>query len=86
MSLSKSRITRVKLLDGKTIHYPSDMELKQIWNDVECITYEELMTKEDWEKRFVIIRTEESEKPYWECHCGEMHPADYICTVLVSGK
>lgn len=54
--LGKSRIIRVKLVDGKTLHYPSDMELKQLWDEIESITYEQIMTKAEWESKFVMVR------------------------------
>lgn len=55
--LTKSRITRVKLLDGKTLHFPSDIELRQLWSEIESITYEELMTKEQFEAKYVLVRS-----------------------------
>lgn len=54
--LAKSRITRIKLVDGKTLHYPSDMELKQLWDEIESITYEQIMSKAEWESKFVMVR------------------------------
>lgn len=54
--IMQRRIVKVILLDSKQIWYPTDIEMKQLWNDVKSIVYEELMTKEEFEEKYFIVR------------------------------
>jgi rubrerythrin len=84
-----SRITKIKLVDGKEIWYPTDIELKQLGDEIVEVRVEEQLTREQFEAKYYVVR---SEKPavldkakYWICNtCGKRHAEDYVCTMLRS--
>ena len=54
----KRTIKVLFLKDGKQIFYPSDGEMKELWDYVEQICIEETYTIEEWRSKFVVIRND----------------------------
>lgn len=52
----KRKIKLIQLKDGKQIYYPSDAELKELWDYVERVDIEESYSIEEWKRKFVVIR------------------------------
>lgn len=51
------KIKMIQLKDGKQLYYPSDGELKELWDYVERVDIEESYTIEEWKEKFVVIRS-----------------------------
>lgn len=52
----KRKIKMIMLKDGKQIFYPSDAEMKELWDYVETVDIEESYSIEEWKAKFVVIR------------------------------
>lgn len=57
----KRKIKAICLKDGKQIYWPTDEECKKVWDYVAVIQIEETYTIEEWQAKFVIIRSFDSE-------------------------
>lgn len=53
----KRKIKMIQLKDGKQLYYPSDGELKELWDQVERVDIEESYTIDEWKRKFVVIRS-----------------------------
>ncbi len=53
----KRTIKTLFLKDGKQICYPSDPECKTLWEQVVRIDIEESYSIEEWNSKFVMIRS-----------------------------
>lgn len=53
------RIKMIQLTDGKQIFYPNDEECKKLWENVDRVDIEESYTIEEWNERFIIVRSEQ---------------------------
>ena len=53
----KRKIKTLLLKDGKQIFYPSDEECKRLWDYVERVDIEESYTIEEWQSKYVLIRS-----------------------------
>lgn len=73
----KRRIKTIHLKDGKQIFYPTDAELKELWDYVEEVEIEERYTIEEWKGKFVVIRSFDDA---WYCDkCKIYHSKDHVC-------
>lgn len=53
----KRKIKMIMLKDGKQIFYPSDAEMKELWDQVDRIDIEESYSMAEWSEKFVVIRS-----------------------------
>lgn len=53
-----SRITKIKLLNGKEIWYPTDIELRQLGDEIVEVRVEEQLTREQFEAKYYLVRSE----------------------------
>lgn len=53
----KRKIKMIQLKDGKQLYYPSDAEMKELWNYVDMVVMEETYTIQEWQSKFVVIRS-----------------------------
>ena len=53
----KRKIKTLILNDGKHIFWPTDEECKKLWDQVKLIDIEESYTIEEWQCKFVLIRS-----------------------------
>lgn len=58
----KRQIKTIYLKDGKQIFYPSDNELKKIWNQIETIEITERYSIKEWNDKYVFIRSYDSDE------------------------
>ena len=57
----KRTIKTIILKDGKQICYPSDPECKLLWDQVDKVVIEESYTMEEFNKKYVLIRSFDDE-------------------------
>lgn len=50
------KIKAIYLKDSKQLFYPSDEELKRLWDYVERIDIEESYTIDEWKSKFIVVR------------------------------
>jgi len=55
----KRKIKTLLLKDGKQIFYPTDDECKKLWDYVERVDIEESYSIEEWQSKYVLIRSYE---------------------------
>lgn len=51
----KSKIKQITLLDGKQLFYPSEEEMKKVDEQIASVIIEETMSKEEFEKQFILF-------------------------------
>lgn len=49
----KSKIKQITLIDGKRLFYPSEEEVKKLWQQVETVELIEYMTRDEYDNLYI---------------------------------